>query len=55
MDEEQAAALIAATLAWAVRKADVPAIHKIRYEGNEVFFSNSFGKEVFRMTIMATD
>jgi hypothetical protein len=55
MTEEQAAKLVADTLAWAARQASTPAIRDVRREGNEVFFTDNFSNDVFRLTVRDTE
>lgn len=52
MDNEQAAEVIGETLAWAVGKADLPAISEVEWNDlGEVEFTDTFGGQRFRMTI----
>lgn len=56
MDEEAAARVVAKTLQWVVRQAEMPAIKDVVHnDGNELFFTDSFTGDKFRVIVMATD
>ena len=56
MDEEAATRLVAKTLEWAIRNAEMPAIKDVIHNGgNELFFTDSFSGDKFRVTVLATD
>jgi hypothetical protein len=56
MTEEEAAKLVADTLAWAIRQSSMPAIKSAVYNGgNELFFESSFTGEKFRVTVRDTE
>lgn len=56
MTQEQAAKLVADTLTWAVRQSSMPAIKDVVSNGgNEVFFSDTFSGERFRVTVQDTE
>lgn len=56
MTEEEAAKLVADTLAWAVRNSSMPAIKNVVHNGgNELFFESSFTGEAFRVTVRDTE
>lgn len=56
MTEEQAAKLVADTLAWAVRQSSMPAIKDVVHNGgNELFFSDRFSGDRFRVTVRDTE
>jgi hypothetical protein len=56
MTEEEAAKLVADTLAWAVRQSSMPAIKSVIHNGgNELFFESTFSGEKFRVTVRDTE
>jgi hypothetical protein len=56
MNEEQAAKIVADTLAWAVRQSSMPAIKDVVHsQSNEFFFTDTFSGEKFRVTVRDTE